>query len=201
MQQRLGQIVDRHLDEGRRTEDRRGRSRRRADPGRNASSASSTPLVTWSVLPQGNFSTISSRPGPSLMIAVADHRLMVHDDVGDVLQRAAACRRGPRSACRPGPPGSADRTCRRWAGRAGPAAAGSGCRSSRRCRCGARRRTAACPTSRASAVASMTSFERTRRASSSAPASTWTCSISMRSPQMATLATPGTCSRRCRIVQ
>ena len=38
-------------------------------PGRSASRAASTWRVTSSVLPQGCFSTISSRPGPSLMIA------------------------------------------------------------------------------------------------------------------------------------
>ena len=38
-------------------------------PGRRSSSASSTPLVTSRVLAQGNFSTTSSRPGPSLITA------------------------------------------------------------------------------------------------------------------------------------
>ena len=38
-------------------------------PGRSASSAASTSRVTSSVLPPGCFSTISSRPGPSLMTA------------------------------------------------------------------------------------------------------------------------------------
>ena len=38
-------------------------------PGFIASRAASTPRVTSSVLPQGNFSTISIRPGPSLMTA------------------------------------------------------------------------------------------------------------------------------------
>ena len=38
-------------------------------PGRRASSASSTPRVTSSVLPQGYFSTINNKPGRPLMIA------------------------------------------------------------------------------------------------------------------------------------
>ena len=38
-------------------------------PGRNSSRAASTPRVTASVLAQGNFSTMSMRPGPSLMTA------------------------------------------------------------------------------------------------------------------------------------
>ena len=58
-----------HLDEGRRPEDGRvdldsvqTRPQLRPAP-------SSTPRVTSSVLPHGNFSTISIRPGPSLMTA------------------------------------------------------------------------------------------------------------------------------------
>ena len=38
-------------------------------PGRISSSAASTPRVTSSVLAQGNFSTMSISPGPSLMTA------------------------------------------------------------------------------------------------------------------------------------
>ena len=38
-------------------------------PGRISSMAASTPFVTSTVLPQGNFSTMSSRPGPSLITA------------------------------------------------------------------------------------------------------------------------------------
>ena len=38
-------------------------------PGRSSSTAASTPFVTSTVLAQGNFSTMSIRPGPSLITA------------------------------------------------------------------------------------------------------------------------------------
>ena len=54
-------------------------------PGRKASSAFSTSRVTCSVLPQGNFSTIAEGR-PVVDDPVADHRLMIDDHVGHVLQ-------------------------------------------------------------------------------------------------------------------
>ncbi|CAH0327367.1 hypothetical protein SRABI128_06033 [Microbacterium sp. Bi128] len=56
------------------------------------------------------------------------------------------------------------------------------------------------PASRAPAVTSMTWLRETFWALSLS-GSTWTCSIWSRSPQMATLATPGTRSSRARMVQ
>jgi hypothetical protein len=55
------------LDKGGGPEDRRVDSILR--PGRISSIAASTPRVTSRVLAQGSFSTISIRPGPSLMTA------------------------------------------------------------------------------------------------------------------------------------
>ena len=56
------------------------------------------------------------------------------------------------------------------------------------------------PTSNASAVSSMTWLSETSWARIRS-GSTRTCGILMRSPQIATFATPGTRSRRARIVQ
>ena|SRR5207249_7363280 len=56
------------------------------------------------------------------------------------------------------------------------------------------------PTSSASAVTSMTWSSDTSLALMR-PGTTWTCGILIRSPQMATFATPGTRSSRARIVQ
>ena len=68
-QQRLGEVVDRRVDEVGLTEDG-GVEDDVGQAGLAATSiTSSTPWVTLSVLPHGSFSTTSSRPGPSLMTA------------------------------------------------------------------------------------------------------------------------------------
>ena len=68
-EQRAVEVLQRHLDERRRPEDRRCRSSTSGRPGFSASIAASTSRVTCSVLPSGCFSTISSRPSPSLITA------------------------------------------------------------------------------------------------------------------------------------
>ena len=54
-------------------------------PGRRASIALSTSLVTCSVLPHGNFSTMH-KTWPVIDNPVADHGLMIDHDLGDILQ-------------------------------------------------------------------------------------------------------------------
>ena len=66
--QRRRQMMDRLLDEARRSEDG-GVDLHAGQPGRISSMAFSTPLVTSRVLPHGSFSTTSMRPGPSLITA------------------------------------------------------------------------------------------------------------------------------------
>ena len=130
--------------------------------------------VTSSVLPSGCFSTISSRPGPSLMTASPMGGGEPIDDLGHVAQperRAAA--EGDDGAGQVG----------RLAGSAtggGRPAAGWACRRSRRCPA-----TAASPAALTTA-SSVTPLARSRSGSTS----TWNCLS--RWPQMATLATPGT---------
>ena len=92
--------------------------RRPASPGRSSSSASSTPLVTSSVLAPG-----TSRPRASGRCrrrrAVADQRLVVLDHVGDVAEPQRRGRR-PSTGTRRGRPASTIgrmcRTDRRWLG-------------------------------------------------------------------------------------
>ena len=94
------------LDEGGGPEDRgvdldAGQARLAAPP-----SAASTPLVTSRVLAQGNFSTISSSPGPSLITASPTSGWWSLDHLGHVAPGAAACRRARRPAPRPRSSGS-----------------------------------------------------------------------------------------------
>ena len=63
------EVVERPLDERGRAEDGRDRCRRPSSPGLRSSRAFSTFWVTSSVLPVGCFSTIRSRPSPSLITA------------------------------------------------------------------------------------------------------------------------------------
>ena len=65
-------------------------------PGRRASSAFSTSLVTSSVLPVGCFSTIRSRPSPSLITASPIGGGKPTLILGDVAQPQAAPRCGTR---------------------------------------------------------------------------------------------------------
>ena len=100
-------------------------------PGRISSMAASTPLVTSRVLAQGKLSTISSRPGPSLIDGVADHRPGAFHHVGHIAQQqrlAIAARWRRRWAPAPGLPAT------RWTGHGGSQASDWGCRGSRRCR-------------------------------------------------------------------
>ena len=62
------------------------------EAGRIWSMASSTPWVTSSVLPHGNFSTMSIRPGPSLMTASPIKRLVILDHRRHVAEAQRACR-------------------------------------------------------------------------------------------------------------
>ena len=109
------------LDEGRRPEDRRCRSRCRGGPGSSSSSASSTPASPPACCAHGSFSTMSIRPGPSLMTASPISGHVPSHDVGDVARRR-----------RPSPSAGLDRHLAevrrpsRSAGRAGSGAAGSG---------------------------------------------------------------------------
>ena len=89
-------------------------------PGLRASSAESTCRVTMSVLPQGCFSTMSKRPGPSLITA-------------SPMAGEASCDLGDTSPSRIGGPsrkhrGTARSSARRWARRAGAPCAGWACR-------------------------------------------------------------------------
>ena len=162
-------------------------------PGRSSSSAASTPLVTSRVLAQGSFSTMSMRPSPWLMTASPMSGWWS-------LTRSATWL---RRICRPSSVtmGRLARsswvtmgcTCRipsRWSEPSTQPPRPMKWPLEYRCR----------PASSASEVAVMTcsrvTFSRASRCWS-----TWTWSISSRSPQMGTLATPGTRSRRVLIFQ
>ena len=163
-------------------------------PGAMTARASSTPRVTSRVLAQGSFSTMSIRPGPPLMTASP---IMG----GKVVTTSAT-------------------SARRSAGRPGSRSTGTSARSAAVVMAGlllmfsrwlavsmnppvpmkppSEKRSS--PAARALEVVSITSSSVTpwvaMRSRSACTVSIW-----IRSPQMGTLATPGTCSSLCRIVQ
>lgn len=163
------------------------------NPGSSSASAASTSRVSSRVLPHGNFSTMSIRPGPSLMTASpmsgwwSMSTLATWPRVRTWPSRWAS---GIFASVSGVVIGRTLATLRRWLGvSTNPPvpiiAPSENCSS---------------PESRASAVTVISWFS-VIPFWSSLSGSTWTCSISSRSPQMATFATPGTCIRRWRIRQ
>src|SRR5262245_25800321 len=165
-------------------------------PGRSSSSAASTACVASSVLAQGYFCTISIRPGPSLMTASPNSGQVSVTTSATSLSTSGVPSLFfllPMGTCASSfgvTIGERDRICTRCVGvsmkppvpMTAPLA---NCKM---------------PTSNASAVVCMTSSTETLCAAIRF-GSTCTCGILIRSPQIATLATPGTRSNRARIVQ
>ena len=169
---------------------------RPGSPGRSAASASSTPCVTSSVLAHGNFSTTSISPGPSLIIASPISGWWPSTTLAMSLRRSGV----PSARCLP-----LSGTCARSSG----LAIGDTCWMPSRwlpvsinppVPITAPLENWSRPTSSAPAVASIASASETSCARMRM-GSSCTCGIFSRSPQMATLATPGTRSSRARIVQ
>src|SRR5262249_39191435 len=162
-------------------------------PGLSAASASSTPRVTSSVLAHGSFSTIIMRPGPPLMTP--------SPIIGQVSHFTSAT--SPRRTVLP-PRTSSGTLARSFASRTG--------RTYRRARRWlgvsmnpsvwslARLEYGSVENSRASPTAFSTSLSGTPRARNFS-GSTSTATSLIRSPQIGTLATPGTCISRNRIFQ
>src|SRR5262245_6026968 len=162
-------------------------------PGLSAASASSTPRVTSSVLAHGSFSTIIMRPGPPLMTP--------SPIIGQVSHFTSAT--SPRRTVLP-PRTSSGTLARSFASRTG--------RTYRRARRWlgvsmnpsvwslARLEYVSFENSRASPTAFSTSLSGTPRARNFS-GSTSTATSLIRSPQIGTLATPGTCISRNRIFQ
>jgi hypothetical protein len=164
-------------------------------PGRISASAASTPRVTSRVLPQGSFSTISMSPTPSLMTAsplrwgwLPRTTVATSPSATGLVPFGASM--GIWASSRGLMRGRMWRIPSRWLG----VSMNPPVPISRPLE------NFSMPTSRVSAVASMTRFRETPRWSIRR-GSAWTWSTDQRSPQMATLATPGTRISRGRTVQ
>ncbi len=163
-----------------------------ARPGCSAASAASTSRVTCSVLPSGCFSTIRSRPGPSLITASP-----IGGGKPSTTSATSPRRRTPPERTPPGAPAGASRCGTAIRARSAASFTDETCATARRWLGVSMKPPAA--TEVASRVAVITSCSVTPLARNRS-GSTSTCNCRSRCPQMATLATPGMAIRRGRIV-